>query len=324
MRRVSGLLARPAFHPDDLHPDAVSAIALFPPVAAGLILFRLPAAEVMGVGLAIGAAVHLVARLLRQPLRSSPAVVGLVAAGLCGPAAPLWWPAGAAGLAALLEVARGRGRFDLPLHTGLFAFAAITIAARGETAAYLVPGGRPFPEPIRLWHDFFPSGAAPIEAVRLYVGNVAGPAMATSLLAVTIGVVWLWYARRLEVVLPLAMLAGGVAVCLYERWNLGYHLVSGPLWLAGCYALADVRLLPRPRLLALLLGLAAGVAGFGLPMRGFGIEYCVAALAGLQAVIALLVGSLALVRRRLRRRPAGDSGEPATRTRPGRPATQAK
>ena len=70
--KIARVLDRAFFRPDSLHPDVVTSLALAGPVIAGLILFRQPALEFLGMAVAIGGAVHLGARLLRVRLETSP------------------------------------------------------------------------------------------------------------------------------------------------------------------------------------------------------------------------------------------------------------
>jgi hypothetical protein len=86
----------------------------------------------------------------------------------------------------------------------------VALVTRGAPLAYINPvTGKPFPDPIALWYST-PSLPASYDSVTLYVGNVAGPVFATSLLAVAIGIAWLAYARRLSLVVAVGFLAGAV------------------------------------------------------------------------------------------------------------------
>jgi hypothetical protein len=296
MRPLGELARKLAFHPESLPGGLVAGIALLPPVGAGLAVFGRSAAIDLGLAVGAGLVVQLAFMLARRRLAASPIAVAVTGVALIGPGAPPWWAAAVAGCACVLEIARSLapGR-PLPLHGGLWAYAAVYLGSRGAIGSYLAPGRgtRPQLEPIRLWHEYFTASAAPLDPVNLYVGNVAGPVFATSLLAVAIGASWLWYAKRIEL-LPLAgVAAGGVAVALVEGWNPAFHVLSGPLWFGAAYALADRRLQAGPPILGGLLGLAAGIAGLGLQGRGFGIEAALVALAATQLV---LVVGLALTR----------------------------
>src|SRR5437588_562933 len=124
------------------------------------------------------------------------------------------------------------------------AVAAVLLASRGATAAYVSPGGAgPTAEPVRLWLQYFGPGQSPIDPVRLYVGNVAGPVFATSMLAVAVGAAWLWYSRRLSLLVVLTFLLGALLPIRLMGWAPGYQLDSGPLWFAAALVLADRRTL---------------------------------------------------------------------------------
>lgn len=299
MGRVADFLSRAersVFEPETLPAGAVLGLALVPSLLAGLAFFRAAGAEALAIAIAAGAVLQVGAWRLRLGRCVTPTVAAVVAVSLLGPGAPLAWVAVAAVLGGSLELARLRWTRDTRLQTGLLAGAAVFLASSGVTAAYLNPGRlRPLSEPIRLWLDFSAPGAAPIDPVRLYVGNVPGPMFATSLLAVVIGAAWLWYARRLSLAVVLAFLAGAAIPIVLWRWNPGYQLDSGPTWFVVALLLADRESLPRSRASRPLLGLAAGVVGIGLRKEGLGIEAILLAGAGLQLAMASVEGAEWLV-----------------------------
>ena len=132
--------------------------------------------------------------------------------------------------------------------------------------------------------------------MTLYVGNVAGPVFAPSLLAVAVSALWLWYSQRLDLVAVIGIAAGGLAVVISQDWNPAYQLLSGPLLFAAVFGFADRKALAGPPLLGALIGGAATVVGVGLRMRGLGIEAALVALAAAQAFTALIVGLAQVVR----------------------------
>jgi len=103
------------------------------------------------------------------------------------------------------------------------------------------------PEPIRLWLDFYGGSKMPLDPTRLYVGNVAGPVFATSLLAVVLGAAWLWYCRLSS----LPMLAGSViaapTVTTWDGSTLVGFAVAGPAWGDGRASLLNVLIDPAFR-----------------------------------------------------------------------------
>ena len=292
-------LDRAIFNPAILPPSVVTAIAVLPPVLAGLVFFKVAAAAALVLALAIGAALHLAARRLGQPAGESPALAAVFAVALLGPAAPTGWVAGIALGAGLLELARARFLPGFRAEMGLLAYAVALAAGGGVAERFVQPGtGHALAEPIRLWAAFGGGGAAPIDPVRLYVGNVPGPLFATSLMAVAVGAAWLWYARRLSLVVLVAFAAGAALPALALGWKLGYHLDSGPAWFVVALVLADRRRLPTARAVRPLLGLAAGLVAVAPRARGYGIETAVLGVAALQALVGAVEGLGWLVRNR--------------------------
>jgi hypothetical protein len=208
---------------------------------------------------------------------------------LVGAGAPLATSIEIAMLAVILELLRARYIPAIRAQAGLLAFAAVALITRGAPLAYVNPvNGRPFPDPIAIWY-VQPSLPASYDPITLYVGNVAGPAFATSLLAVGIGIAWLTYARRLSLVVAVGFLAGAVVAIGAYHWDYVAHLDSGPTWFVAGLLLADRRYLPGSWALRPVLGLGAGVLAVGLRARGYGIEAAFLTVAGVQAVMAVAV-----------------------------------
>jgi len=282
-------LERAVFSPDSLNPAHVTALAITPPVLAGLLLFGVPALEMLAMAVALGGLVHLAARRARWPLPVSPAVPAVIGVAMVGPGAPILFAAAVALIGALLELIRTRFLGGARLQVGLLAYAGALLASRGVTNLYLNPSSlRPLPEPIQLWLTY---GGAPIDSIRLYVGNVPGPVFATSLMAVAIGIAWLWYARRLSLAVVAGFGLGAVAVSAVMPWNVGYQLDSGPAWFVLGLLLADRRALPTSLGARPLIGLVAGVVAMAVRARGVGIEGAILAVAGIQLAIALVEGA---------------------------------
>jgi Na+-transporting NADH:ubiquinone oxidoreductase subunit NqrB len=171
----------------------------------------------------------------------------------------------------------------------LLAFAAVALITRGAPLAFTNPvSGKPFPDPIALWY-VQPSLPASYDPITLYVGNVAGPVFATSLLAVAIGIAWLAYARRLSLVVAVGFLAGAVVAIAAFHWDYVAHLDSGPTWFVAGLILSDRRNLPGSWAIRPVLGLGAGLLAVGLRAVGGGIEAAFLTVAGVQAVMAVVV-----------------------------------
>jgi len=187
----------------------------------------------------------------------------------------------------------------------VLAYAAVAIVTRGAPFAYVNPvNGKPLADPIWIWFHYFGPQAAPIDPIRLYVGNLPGPVFATSLLAVAIGVAWLAYARRLSLVVLAAFLLGALLPIYLFHWDYLFQLDSGPTWFVAGLLLADRRMLPGSWAVRPALGVAAGVLALGLRTRGYGIEaafFAVAAIQAASAVVAVIMWGTSLARERWRR-----------------------
>src|ERR1700682_4102991 len=93
LARAAATLDRAAFKPASLPNDLITGIALAPPVIAGLIIFKVPALEMLAVALAVGIVGQLVAQILwrRQMPRTqaSPLIAAVIGVALVGAAAPI-------------------------------------------------------------------------------------------------------------------------------------------------------------------------------------------------------------------------------------------
>lgn len=272
-------------------PTVVAILALVPPVVAGIVFFRLLAVEMLTIALGVAAAAYAAARLRDHPLEGVPLLPALVGVALVGPAASPVWAAAVALVAVGLELARDRYTPRARLQTGLVAYVLVWLASQGATAIYVNPGSTtPVAEPIRLWLRYFGGAQTPIDPVRLYVGNVAGPVFATSMLAVVVGAAWLWYSRRLSLLVVLTFLVGATVPVVMAGWSPVYQLFSGPLWFAAALLLADRRDLPRSPIGRPLVGLVAGGTCMWLRARGLAIESAPAAIAAVQVGVAGVQG----------------------------------
>jgi hypothetical protein len=287
-------LDKAAFSPDTLPDDLVIGLALAPSVIAGLIIFKLAAVEMLVIALIVGITADVAFRVACRNLipkpEASPIIAAIVGVALVGPGAPLIISIEIAVLAVILEVVRARYAPAVHAQPGLIAYACVALLTRGATFAYINPSsGKPFAEPIAVWWRFFGPGTAPIDPVRLYVGNVAGPVFATSLMAVVVGVAWMAYARRLSPVVTLGFLLGAIVPIALFHWDFLFQLDSGPTWFVGALILSDRRLLPGSWASRPILGFAAGFIAVGLRNRGYGVEGAFYTVAALQAAMGLVV-----------------------------------
>jgi NQR2, RnfD, RnfE family len=318
LARAAGALDRAAFKPASLPNDLITAIALAPPVIAGLIIFKAPALGMLAVALAVGAAGQIAAySLWRKHIpgtQASPLIAAIFGVALVGAGAAVATSIEIAMLAVVLELARARYIPAIRAQAGLIAYAAVALITRGAPYMYFNPAsGKAFGDPINVWYHFFSPASAPIDPIRLYVGNVPGPVFATSMLAVAIGAAWFAYARRVSLVVLVAFLFGALVPIYAFHWDYLFQLDGGPMWFAAAFLLADRRMLPGSWAIRPVLGFGAGLLAVGLRRSGYGIEASFFAVAGAQAVMAVFVllfwgGSVASERtkrnRRLRQREA--------------------
>lgn len=314
--KLASLLDRAAFRPASLPDDLVTAIALGPPIVAGLVIFKAPAAQMLAIALAAGAAGLLASRWVlgghHRAAGTSTIIAAIFGVALVGPGAAIAVSVEIAVLAVVLELLRLRYLPAIRAQAGIIAYAAIALATRGGPFAYINPAsGASFGDPLSTWYQFFSAGSAPIDPIRLYVGNVPGPVFATSLLAVAVGVAWLAYARRVSLVVLVGFLVGALVAIYTLHWDPLFHLDSGPLWFVAGLVLADRRLLPDSWAVRPTLGLAVGLFAVGLRrppegslLAGHGLElgfFSVALVQAAMAIVVVVIWSMTVAMERLKR-----------------------
>lgn len=292
--KLGNFVDRAAFRPATLPDNLVIGLALLPPIVAGLVIFKFPAVEILGIAAAGGLMGILVAMLLWRHQRPRPGAGPLIAAlfgvALVGPATSLVLVTEIVFLAVLLELLRARFVPAIRAQAGLVAFAAITLLSRNSTLSYVDPnGGGNLRDPITTWDQLFHQSTWVLSPIKLYVGDVPGPIFATSMLAVAVGVAWLAYARRASLAVLVAFAAGALLAIFYYKWDVLFQLDSGPTWFVGGLLLANRRYLPESWALRPMIGLAVGLFALGLRKSGYGIEAAYMSVAALQAVMAVLV-----------------------------------
>ena len=323
IKKAGAWLDRAAFKPATLPDDLVTAVALIPPIAAGLIIFKLPALQMLAIAAAAGTLGLIAARVFMRGEARHPGISVLLAplfgVSLVGTGAGYIVTIEVAVLAVVVDFLRAQYMPALRAQAGLLAYAAIALVTRGGPSAYVNPAsGGAFADPIAIWYQFFTAGSAPYDPIKLYVGNVPGPVFATSLLAVAVAAAWLAYARRVSIVVLFAFLVGSLVAIYTFHWDPLFQLDSGPTWFVAALILADRRLLPDSWAVRPALGFAAGLFAVGLrrPPQGtwfgnHGLEVAFFTVATIQAVMAVVVilywsASVAMERwkrtRRLRQR----------------------
>ena len=285
---------RAAFRPATLPDNLVTGMALVPPIAAGLVIYRVPAAEMLAIAVAAGAAGMVVAQLLwrhQRPRQLSGALIAsLFGVALVGAGASLLVSVEIVVLATILELLRARYIPAIRAQAGLIAFAVVLLVTGGGPLKYLDPNGTTNRlDPIDTWYQLFHQSSWTLDPIRLYVGNVPGPVFATSLLAVAVGVAWLAYARRVSLVVLVAFVLGALIPVYTFHWDPLFQLDSGPTWFVAGLLLANRSQLPESWALRPMLGFAGGLFAIGLRHNGYGIEAAYLSVATLQAVMAVIV-----------------------------------
>jgi hypothetical protein len=316
-KSVQSPLSRVLLRPETASPSVILGIALAPSILAGLVLFRFAAAEMLGIALLVGVLAHVAALGLKQPIQDSPVLAAVIGVAMIGAGASVLWAALIAVASVVLELLRVRFMPNARLQMGLLVYVAVLLVTGGAPASYLNPAsGAPLAEPIRLWRDFYGGAQAPIDPIRLYVGNVPGPVFATSLLAVILGAAWLWYARRLSAVVLGTFAIGAVVPVVYFHWSIPYQLTSGPLWFVAALVLADRKYLPNSVVGRPLIGLTAGLLAVAGRSHGLAIE------SAMEAVLAVQVAETVIesvVRMTIRPRRAALPAHATVAQRPPRP-----
>src|SRR5712692_1891132 len=160
LARAGAWLDRAAFNPQSLPDDLTFGIALDPPVVAGLIIFKLPAVEMLTIAFAFGISGHILALLLWRrhmpPPQASPLLAAVIGVALVGAGARLAASIAIAALAVTLELVRARYVPAIRAQTGLFAYAIVAMVTRGAPFMYAntVTGKAAF-DPIWIWHQYF-------------------------------------------------------------------------------------------------------------------------------------------------------------------------
>jgi hypothetical protein len=109
-------------------------------------------------------------------------------------------------------------------------------------------------------------------------------------MAVIIASAWMWYSRRLSLVVLLGFVLGALVPIRLLGWNASFQLESAPVWFAVALILADRQRLPAGLASRPLLGFTAGVVTMALRVRGFAVEGAFLTVAGLQLTVSVVEG----------------------------------
>ena len=312
--------------PEQLNYDLAYALALLPLVIAGIVFFLQDALLLFAISFLSGIVCLLALQLARLTFglpawigfkATHPLVASMLVACFFPPRTPAWVAATMVILFIVIDTVVWPQLHRVMLHPALIVFGILFLIQRQLGFGYVNPfDGRHLDDPLTLWYKL----QLVVDPVKLYVGNVSGPIGATSAGAVLIGVIYLWYTRKISLGIVTGFLCGIAAVALVIRSDLGFQLASGPsLFLAG-YVAADRRRVLIPERFTFAFGLAAGMATMILRWYGEGQQAAWQGLLLVGVVATIALRARDLLRGRLRvgvpSRPAAlrtltvESGEP--------------
>jgi len=259
---------------DQLPFDSTYALALLPPIVFSILFFRQDALLLYGLCLLAGIVCLLSIQLARVTVglpawvgfkASHPLIASLLIACFLSPVTPPWVAVALVILLVILDTVVWPQLMRMLVQPALLVFAFLFLV-EGQLRIPFVNAFdlRPLDDPLTLWYRFH----AMVDPIKMYVGNVPGPMGATSMGAVLLGVVYLWYARKISLSLLLGYYAGLAAGALAYGSDVAFQLSSGPtLYIAGFLA-ADRRRMVLSDRLSGAIGVFAG--GLTMVLRAFG------------------------------------------------------
>jgi Na+-translocating ferredoxin:NAD+ oxidoreductase subunit D len=252
--------------PEQLSYDLAYALALLPLVIVGLVFFR-PEAIMLFATSFLSGIVCLLALLLARLAFSLPAWIGykathpLVASILIAvffsPLTPAWVASVAVILFIVVDTVLWPRLPRVIMHPALIVFGLLYLVQRQLHFGFINPfDRRPLADPLSLWYQY----KIVVDPIKLYVGNIPGPLGLTSAAAVLLGLVYLWYTRKISLGVFGGFLIGlAVLAAALPGADAGFQLSSAPaLFLAG-YVAADRRRVPVSEPWAVAFGVAAGL-----------------------------------------------------------------
>jgi len=259
---------------DQLPFDSTYALALLPLIVFSILFFRQDALLLYGLCLLAGIVCLLSIQLARMTVglpawvgfkASHPLIASLLIACFLSPVTPPWVAVALVILLVILDTVVWPQLMRMLVQPALLVFAFLFLV-EGQLRIPFVNAFdlRPLDDPLTLWYRFH----AMVDPIKMYVGNVPGPMGATSMGAVLLGVVYLWYARKISLSLLLGYYAGLAAGALAYGSDVAFQLSSGPtLYIAGFLA-ADRRRMVLSDRLSAAIGVFAG--GLTMVLRAFG------------------------------------------------------
>jgi electron transport complex protein RnfD len=314
LQRIPQLLL---VQPEQLNYDLAYALALLPLVIAGLVFFRQDAVVLFAISFLAGIVCLLALQLVRLTFglpawvgfkATHPLVASILVAVFFSPRTPAWVASVAVILFIAIDTLLWPRLQRMMLHPALIVFGLLYLVQRQLHFGFINPfDGRALPDPLTLWYDF----KIFVDPVKLYVGNIPGPLGVTSAAAVSLGLIYLWYTRKVSLGVIAGFLFGIAVVAAVVQADVGFQLSSGPaLFLAG-YVAADRRRVLLSERSAFVFGVAAGVGTMALRWYGQGQEAAWMSLLAISAIVTVILRLRAL---RIWRRLPPTRPSPAFRT----------
>jgi electron transport complex protein RnfD len=259
---------------DQLPFDSSYALALLPAIVFSILFFRQDALLLYGLCLLAGIVCLLSIQLARMTVglpawvgfkASHPLIAAVLVACFLSPVTPPWLAVVLVILLVVLDTVVWPQLRRMMVHPALVVFGFLFLV-EGQLRIPFVNAFdlRPLDDPLTLWYRFH----AIVDPIKMYVGNVPGPMGATSTGAVLLGIVYLWYARKISLSLLLGYYAGLVAGALAYNSDVAFQLSSGPtLYVAGFLAADRRRMILSERLTA---AMGVGAGGLTMVLRAFG------------------------------------------------------
>lgn len=281
--------------PEQLGYDLAYALALLPLVTVGIVLFWRGAVMLFALSFLAGIVCLLAIQLARLTLglpawfgfkATHPLLASVLIACFFSPLTPAWVAASMVILFIVIDTVLWPRLQRVMLHPALIVFGTLFLIQRQLGIGFVNPfDGRRLDDPLQLWYKL----QIVVDPVKLYVGNVPGPIGVTSAFAVLLGVIYLWYTRKISLGIITGFLCGVAAVALAIRTDVGFQLASGPsLFLAG-YIAADRRRVLLSEPFSFAFGVATGVATMILRWYGMGQQAAWQGLLVVSVVVTLVL-----------------------------------
>jgi Na+-translocating ferredoxin:NAD+ oxidoreductase RnfD subunit len=299
-RALQGVPQLLLVQPEQLSYDLAYALALLPLVIAGILFFLQQALLLFALSFLAGIVCLLAIQLARLTFglpawvgfkATHPLVASILIACFFSPRTPAWVAATMVILFIVIDTLLWPRLQRVMLHPALVVFGLLFLIDRQLGIGFVNPfDGRHLDDPLVLWYKL----QIVIDPVKLYVGNVPGPIGVTSAGAVLLGLIYLWYTRKVSLGLIAGFVCGIAAVALAIRADLGFQLASGPSLFVAGYVAADRRRVLLDERFTFAFGVAAGVATMILRWYGQGLQAAWQGLllASVVVTVALRVQSL--------------------------------